>query len=166
MPSIICIYHYHNYRWVTGRTMWTQCIVLSGACVWSLDIYFNLSPIYHLYVLFVKISYQARFYLQISYPAILFTMLRGFLNHGSYIIHVLMPGTSKVFTVSAFPVGHARSHRSAGHIMIFCFDHFEERTYKKCSQSNLLSNRNLKRHFGRQKIPRNSWKFRDISIKW
>ena len=36
----------------------------------------------NLYVLFVKISYQARVYLQISYPAILFTMLMGCLNHG------------------------------------------------------------------------------------
>ena len=47
----------------------------AGGCVWSLDTYFNPAPIDHLYVLFVEISYQARFCLQISYPAILFTML-------------------------------------------------------------------------------------------
>ena len=53
------------------------CIVLPGtyrslgACVRNLDTYFNLSSSYHLLVLFVEISYQARFCLQISYPAIL-----------------------------------------------------------------------------------------------
>ena len=42
------------------------------------DTYFNLFPIYQLYVLFVEIPYQARFCLQKSYPAILFTMLIEF----------------------------------------------------------------------------------------
>ena len=74
-------------------------IVLPGAC------YFNLSSIYNLYVLFVKISYQARFCLQISYPAILFKMLMGCLNRGSFISHILLPGTSKAFTLSVFLSG-------------------------------------------------------------
>ena len=56
---------------------WHELIVLPGAWVWSLDTHFNLSPVYHLYVLFVKISYQARLCLQISYSAILFRMLNG-----------------------------------------------------------------------------------------
>ena len=47
-------------------------------------------------MLFVEISCQAKFCLQI-YPAILFTMLIGFLNHGSFMVHVLLPGTSKAF---------------------------------------------------------------------
>ena len=62
-------------------------------------------------VLFVIFSYKARFCLQMSYPAILFTMLMGFLNRGSFIIHALLPGTSKVgvfsmaFTLSVFLLG-------------------------------------------------------------
>ena len=56
--------------------------------------YLNLLSINHLYILFVKISYQARFC-----PAILFPMLMGFLNHGSFIIHALLPGTNKAFTL-------------------------------------------------------------------
>ena len=59
--------------------------------------------------LFVEISYQARFCLQISYPAILFTMLMGFLNRGSFIIHAFLPGTSKAFTLSVYLPG-ARVH--------------------------------------------------------
>ena len=64
-----------------------QLIILQGAYIRSLDTYFILSPIYHLYVLFVEILYQARFCSQISYPAILFTMLMGFLMHGVYCSH-------------------------------------------------------------------------------
>ena len=62
---------------------------------------------YHLYVLFVEISYQARFYLQISYSSILFTMLIGFLNRGSFIIYILLLGMSKLFTFSVFCWVHA-----------------------------------------------------------
>ena len=40
-----------------------------------------------------------------QYPAILFTMPMGFLNHGSFIIHILLPGTSKAFTLSVFLPG-------------------------------------------------------------
>ena len=61
------------------------------------------------YVLFVQVSYQARFCLQISYPATLFTMLMGFFNRGSFIIHIRLPGTSKAFTFSVFLPG-ARVH--------------------------------------------------------
>ena len=59
--------------------------------------------------MFVEISYQARFCLQISYPAIWFTMLMWFFNCGSFIVHALLPGTSKVFTLSVFLPG-ARIH--------------------------------------------------------
>ena len=42
-------------------------------------------------------------------------MLKGFLNHGSVIVHDLLLGTStRVHTVS-FPARRARSRRSAGH---------------------------------------------------
>ena len=61
----------------------------------TFDTCFTLSLIYHLYVLFVWISYQARFGLKISYPAIV-------LNCGSFIVHILLLGTSKVFTLSVF----------------------------------------------------------------
>ena len=51
-------------------------------------------------VSFVIISFQARFCFQISYPAILITMLLEFLYCGSYTVHALLPGTSKAFTLS------------------------------------------------------------------
>ena len=42
-------------------------------------------------------------------------MLKGFLNHGSVIVHDLLLGTStRIHTVS-FPARRARSRRSAGH---------------------------------------------------
>ena len=68
----------------------------------TFDTCFTLSLIYHLYVLFVWISYQARFGLKISYPAIVFTMVIGLLTCGSFIVHILLLGTSKVFTLSVF----------------------------------------------------------------
>ena len=68
----------------------------------TFDTCFTLSLIYHLYVLFVWISYQARFGLKISYPAIVFTMVIGLLYCGSFIVHILLLGTSKVFTLSVF----------------------------------------------------------------
>ena len=94
-----------------GRTRWTQLVVLLGTqrsarCMrLSLDTQFSPSPIYHLYVLFLKISYQARFCLQISHPAILFIMLKGLLDCGSFIVHILLPGTRKAFTLSVFLLG-------------------------------------------------------------
>ena len=123
----IVINRFHNenqYRRVPGRTMWThtsfcqKLIVLLGTCVWSLDTYFNLSPLNHLCVLFVEILYQARFCLQISYPAILFTMQMGLLNPGSFIIHALLPGNKQSVHIVSFPAGRMHSHPSAGHTTI------------------------------------------------
>ena len=57
------------------------------------------------YTVFVESSYQSRFCLQISYPAILFTMLMRFLNCGSSIFHILLPGTSKSVHIVSFPAG-------------------------------------------------------------
>ena len=80
------------YRRVPGRMMWTQCVVLPGTHRFvrrmglSLDTYFNSSPIYYLYVF-------------------LFTMLKQFLNRGSFIVHVLLLGRSKAFTSSVFMMG-------------------------------------------------------------
>ena len=99
--SLLYSYSAWIYRHVPGRTMLThtsfcrELIILPGTC-------FTLSLIYHLYVLFVWISYQARFGLKISYPAIVFTMVIGLLNCGSIIVHILLLGTSKVFTLSVF----------------------------------------------------------------
>ena len=88
-----------------GRKYMLFCqerIILPEARFQSIATYFNLSPIYHWYVLFVEILYQARFGLQISYPAILFTILIEFLNCGSFIVHALLTLTSKAFTYSFF----------------------------------------------------------------
>ena len=93
---------------MTLHVSFCRKLILPGALVWSLglDTYFNLSPIYNFMLYkFVKISYLFRFCLQISYPAILFTMLMGFLNHGSFIFHALLPVTSKAFTLSIFLPG-------------------------------------------------------------
>ena len=80
-----------------------------NVCVWSLVTYFNLSLIYHciyhLYVLFVDISYQAKFCLQKSHPAILVTMLTEYFNCGSFIKHALLPETSKACILSVFLPG-------------------------------------------------------------
>ena len=78
-----------NRNRVPGRRTWTHT---------SFCREFIILP----YVLFVKISYQARFCLQISYHASLFTMLIGFLNCGSFIIRALLPGTSTACTLSVF----------------------------------------------------------------
>ena len=86
-----------------------QCIVLQGThrsarrMRLSLDTYFTLLPVYYLYVLFDEISYQTRFCLQILYPAILFTKLMRFLNCGSFIVDILLPGTMKVNNIVSFP---------------------------------------------------------------
>ena len=79
-----------------------ELIILPNPCIWSLDTYLNVSPIYHLYILFVEISYQARFCFQKEYPAILFTMLMGFLKRGGFNVHILLPGISKAFTLLVF----------------------------------------------------------------
>ena len=78
--------------------------------------------IYHLYVYVSKLwyHYQARFCLLISYPAILFTMLMGFLNRGSLSFTcILLPWTNKAFTFSIFLRGAMRSRPSAGHTMVY-----------------------------------------------
>ena len=85
----------------------------------TFDTCFTLSLIYHLYVLFVWISYQARFGLKISYPAIVFTMVIGLLNCGSVIVHILLLGTSSLHIVS-FSALRMRS-RPAGQTTIYCF---------------------------------------------
>ena len=111
MMSYILFNYWPYRRRVPRRTTWTQCIILPGTHRFarrmrvSLGTYFNSSPTYHLYVLFVEISYHARFCLQIFYPEILFTMLKVFLNRGSFIVHVLLLGTSKAFTLSVFLPG-------------------------------------------------------------
>ena len=110
-----------------------EVIVLPGACVEVLTPTSTYRQFCHLYVLFVKISYQAIFCLQISYPAILFTMLTGFLNCGGFIIHALLPGTSKVFKLSGF----CRMHT----FMSFCWAHSKvcvsKNSYPKCPTSSV-----------------------------
>ena len=115
-------------RCVPGRTSLTQRDVLPGThrfarlMRFSLDTYFNSSPIHNLFDLFFKILKQARFCLQRLYPEILFAMLKGFLNHGCVIVNDLLLGTrTRVHTVS-FPARRARLRRSAGHnkLCILC----------------------------------------------
>ena len=60
-------------------------------------------------VLLVEILYQAKFCLQISHPAILFSMQIEFLSRQNFIVHILLPGTCKAFTLSVFLPG-ARFH--------------------------------------------------------
>ena len=107
----------------------------------TFDTCFTLSLIYHLYVLFVWISYQARFGLKISYPAIVFTMVIGLLNCGSFIVHILLLGTSKVFTLSVFlPCawvhillpGTRRYHHS------YIFQHSSAVKYRGTIQKNII----------------------------
>ena len=83
---------------------------LPGTCVWSLDTYFNLLPINHLNILFVKISYQARFCLRISYPVILFTMRMRFFNRGSFIVRALSAGNKQSVHIVSFSLLGARIH--------------------------------------------------------
>ena len=78
--------------------------VLPGTCVWSLDTYFNLSPIYHLYVLFVEISYQARFVFKNHTLQFIYIAHRIYKSWEFYHSR-LSTETSKVFTVSVFLLG-------------------------------------------------------------
>ena len=101
-----------EYCWVPGRTTWTPApfcralIVLPGACVWNLDTYFNLSPIYQLYTCFICRNFKpGKILSSISYPAILFILAMGFLNRGGFIIHTLLQETSKSWTLSLFLPG-------------------------------------------------------------
>ena len=55
-------------------------------------------------------SYQARFCLRISYPAILFTMLMEFLNRGSFIVRALSAGNKQSVHIVSFPLLGARIH--------------------------------------------------------
>ena len=66
----------------------------------SFDTYFNLSPIYHLYVLFVEISYQTRFVFKVISCNFIYNANRIF------IVYILLPGTSKAFTLSIFCCAH------------------------------------------------------------
>ena len=99
------------YRQVPGRTMWKhtsfcwELINLPGACVWSLGTYFNRSPFYH--ILFLEISYQARFCLWTGIISCNFIYnANQMLNSGRFIIHALLPGSSKVFILPVFLRAH------------------------------------------------------------
>ena len=94
-----------------------ELVILSGTCILSLDTYFNLTPINHLYVLFVEISCQAKC-LQISYPAILFTLLIWFSNHEFYRSRPSAENKQWVRTVS-FLAGHMHSRPSAWHTTLW-----------------------------------------------
>ena len=72
--------------WVPSRMTWTH----ASCC--QANVFEVLTP---------TLTYR-KFCFQISYPAILFTMLIGFLNHRSLIVHSLLLGTSKAFTLSVF----------------------------------------------------------------
>ena len=84
----------------------------------TFDTCFTLSLIYHLYVLFVWISYQARFGLKISYPAIVFTMVIGLLNCGSFYRSHPSAGNKQSLHIVSFSAMRMRSRPSAGHTTI------------------------------------------------
>ena len=109
------------YRCVPGRTTWTQRDVLPGThrfarlMRFSLDTYFNSS-----FVWFIRRNFIASQILSSKIISwILFAMLKGFLNHGSVIVHDLLLGTSTCIHFVSFPARRARSRRSAGHTTIW-----------------------------------------------
>ena len=89
---------------VPGRTMWMH--VSFSRCK-RLKFCHLLQPIANssLVCVICRIAYQTRFCLQMSYPAILFTMLMGLSNYRSFIVHALLPRTSKAFALSTFLPG-------------------------------------------------------------
>ena len=82
-------------------------IILPGTCIEVLTP--TCTSTYRQFIICMsylsKFHYQARFCLQISYPAISITVLIGFLNCGSFIVYTLLSWTSKVFTLSVFLPG-------------------------------------------------------------
>ena len=100
---------------VLGRAMWMhasfcrELIVLPGACICSLDTYFNLAPIHYLF-------YLAKFLTKHDF---VFKYILGFLNCWNFIIHALLPGTSKAFTLSVFCWAHMFMSFCQAH-NIFC----------------------------------------------
>ena len=80
----------------------------------TFDTCFTLSLIYNFYVLFVWISYQARFGLKISYPAIVFTMVIGLLN----CVWEFSAGNKQSLHIVSFSALRMRSRHSAGHTTI------------------------------------------------
>ena len=114
-----------TYRWVPGRTMQKhvsfcqELIVQPGTCIWSLATYINLSPMYNMHVLSVKISYQAWFCIQISYLAILFSYnVNGIFKPGEFYHSRPSAGNKRSVHTVSFPAGHMHLHPSAGHITI------------------------------------------------
>ena len=92
-------------------------IVLPGMH-WSLDTYFNLLPIYYLYVLFVKISYQPNIIsCNFIYNA------NGIFKLWEFYCSHPLAGSRQSADIVSFPAGHAHSHSSARHTMmwiLFC----------------------------------------------
>ena len=79
---------------------------LPGACVWSLDTYFNQSPIYRLQTCFICQHFIPRKILSSNIISCNFIeLLRGYFNHGSLIVHIVLSGTSKVVKLSVFLLG-------------------------------------------------------------
>ena len=110
---ILC---FHNISMGAWQNDMNVHVILPGThcCArhmhWGLDTYFNLSSIFITYMFYLsKFHTKQEFGLQISYPAILFTMLLGILNCGSFIVRALLPGTSTAFTLPVFLLG-ARIH--------------------------------------------------------
>ena len=82
----------------------------------SLDTYFNPSSIYDLYVLFLEISHQARFCLQISHPTILFIInAKGIFKLWEFYCSHSFAGNTQSVHIVSFPAGRARSCHSSGH---------------------------------------------------
>ena len=114
-----------KYCWVPCGTMWAhmslcrEFIALPGACVWSLDTYFNLLPINTLYVYFMCRNFIPSKILSSNiYPAnFIYNANRIFTSWEFYCSHPSARNKQSVHIVS-FPVRCKHSHPSAGHTTI------------------------------------------------
>ena len=81
----------------------------------TFDTCFTLSLIYHLYVLFVWISYQARFGLKISYPVIVFYNGNRIVKLWEFYRSHPSAGNKQSLHIVSFSALRMRSRPSAGH---------------------------------------------------
>ena len=90
-----------------------------STCIWSLDTYFNQSPIYHLYVFIFRNFIPSKILSSnvISHNFI-FNAKAIFRSWEFYRSHPFAGNRQSVHIVN-FPAGHTCSYRSSGHMMIY-----------------------------------------------
>ena len=96
-----------------------ELIILSGACVWSLDAYFNLSPINHLYVLFVQMSYQAIFFSSNIISCNFIYNANGIFKLWEFYRSRPSARNKQSVHIVSFPAGRTHSCPSARHTTIY-----------------------------------------------